>query len=166
MTVQLEYEAEKRFLFDYETLIRRVIQGACDYVGCPYEAEVDVVITDSDGIREVNREYRQIDAPTDVLSFPMLEYDQPGHFEFLEEDMADINFNPDTGELLLGDIMLNYDRVVSQAESYGHSQERELAFLTAHSMFHLFGYDHMEKKERSLMEAKQEELMRGLGILR
>jgi probable rRNA maturation factor len=165
MTVQIEYEAEEKFLFDYEALLRRVIQGACDYVECPYEAEVNVVITDNEGIREVNRECRGIDAPTDVLSFPMLEYERAGDFEFLLEEPAE-DFNPDTGELLLGDIMINYDRVVSQAESYGHSVERELAFLTAHSMFHLFGYDHMEEDERLLMEEKQEKLMQVLGIFR
>jgi probable rRNA maturation factor len=165
MTVQIEYEAEEKFLFDYEALLRKVIQGACDYAECPYEAEVNVVITDNEGIREVNRECRNLDVPTDVLSFPMLAYEQAGDFGFLSEEPAE-DFNPDTGELLLGDIMLNYDRVISQAESYGHSIERELAFLTAHSMFHLFGYDHMEEEERLLMEEKQEELMQILGILR
>lgn len=165
MTVQLEYEAEEVFAFDYKALITKVVEGACDYVACPYEAEVNVVVTDNAGIWEVNREYRKIDAPTDVLSFPMLSYGLPGNFDFLEEEPA-ADFNPDTGELLLGDIMLNYDRVISQAESYGHSVERELAFLTAHSMLHLFGYDHMEEEERLVMEKKQEELLKLLGISR
>lgn len=165
VTVQLEYEAKETFSFDYEALIKRVIETACDYADCPYEAEVNVVVTDNEGIREINREYRQIDAPTDVLSFPMLTYDEPGSFTFLDEEEAG-DFNPDTGELLLGDIMLNYDRVIAQAESYGHSIERELAFLTAHSMLHLFGYDHMEEEERQVMEQKQEELMQLLGISR
>ncbi len=144
MTIQLEYEAEEKFSFDYEALLRRVIEAACDYAGCPYEAEVDLVITDSRGIQELNRECRGIDMPTDVLSFPALSYEIPGDFSFLAGEPVEY-FNPDTGELLLGDIMLNYDRVMAQAENYGHSAERELAFLTAHSMFHLFGYDHMEE---------------------
>lgn len=165
MTIQLEYEAEEKFSFDYESLIRRVIEAACDYAGCPYEVEVNLVVTDGEGIRKLNREFRKMDMPTDVLSFPMLSYENPGDFSFLKEEPVEY-FNPDTGELLLGDIMINYDRVISQAESYGHSAERELAFLTAHSMFHLFGYDHMEERERVEMEEKQENLMQILGILR
>lgn len=165
MTIQIEYEAKEIFPFDYKSLLQRVIINSCDYIECPYEVEVNIVITNNEGIQEVNRQYRQMDVPTDVLSFPMLEYRVPGDFAFLEEELT-ADFNPDTGELLLGDIMLNYDRVVSQAENYGHSLERELAFLTVHSMLHLFGYDHMEQKERLVMEAKQEELMQLLGISR
>ena len=135
---------------------------------CPYEAQVNVVITDNEAIREVNLEYRQIDAATDVLSFPMLEYNAPGDLAWLteEEDYNPDCFDPDTGELLLGDIMISAEKVISQAEEYGHSRERELAFLTAHSMLHLFGYDHMEEEERAVMEEKQRELLNGLGITR
>lgn len=165
MTIKLEYEAEEVFSFDYKALLERVIECVSNHMGCPYEAEVNIVITDNQGIREINKEFRGIDAITDVLSFPMLEYDMPGNFEFLEEEPVE-DFNPDTGELLLGDIMLNYDRVISQAECYGHSVERELAFLTVHSMLHLFGYDHMEEKERLIMEEKQRDFMGILGITR
>lgn len=165
MTIKLEYEAEEQFSFDYKALLEYVIEQICDYIHCPYEAEVNIVITDSQGIQEINKEFRGIDAATDVLSFPMLEYEIPGNFEFLEEELI-TDFNPDTGELLLGDIMINYDRVISQALSYGHSIERELAFLTAHSMFHLFGYDHMEEEERLIMEEKQKDFMEILGIMR
>lgn len=167
MTINLEYEAEKQFPFDYKALLTFAIGQACDDMACPYEVEVDIVITDSQGILEVNREFRGIDAPTDVLSFPMLEYRVPGDFSFLEEEQELVGaFNPDTGELLLGNIMLNYDRVISQAKCYGHSVERELAFLTVHSMLHLFGYDHMEEMERLQMEEKQREIMELLGIAR
>lgn len=163
MTIQLEYRAKKQFSFDYKSLIERVIKMACD--SCPYEIEVNVVITDKEEIQRINKEYRQIDAATDVLSFPMLEYDVPEDFSFLKEEDLE-NFNLDTGELLLGDIMLNYEAIVSQAKEYGHSIERELAFLTAHSMLHLFGYDHIEEEERIIMEDKQKKLMDRLGILR
>ena len=96
----------------------------------------------------------------------MAEYDEPGEFSRLEdEDMFDV-FNPETGELLLGDIMVSLEKVVSQAEEYGHSTTRELGFLIAHSMLHLFGYDHMEEDERVIMEAKQNEIMNGLEIYR
>lgn len=165
MTIQLEYKTKGQFSFDYKSLIERVITAACEDIHCPYEAEINVVITDKEEIQTINREYRQIDTATDVLSFPMLEYECPGDFSFLEEKNVE-NFNLDTGELLLGDIILNYEAVVSQAKEYGHSIERELAFLTAHSMFHLFGYDHIEEEERLLMENKQTKLMERLKILR
>ncbi|MBO5197318.1 MAG: rRNA maturation RNase YbeY [Lachnospiraceae bacterium] len=168
MTVNVEYETDIALFEGYEELINRVIEAALDSEGCPFEVEVNVVITDNASIREINREYRQIDAPTDVLSFPMLEYETPGDFTWLEEDEeynADC-FNPDTGELMLGDIMISVERVLSQAEEYGHSAKRELGFLIAHSMLHLFGYDHMEDGEREIMEEKQRELLNGLGITR
>jgi len=165
MTIRFEYEAEQIFGFDYKSLLQRVVNGACDMVGCPYEIEVSIVVTQNNSIQEMNREYRGIDAPTDVLSFPMVTYPDPGDFSQIDKGSA-ADFNPETGELLLGDIMLNYDRVISQAEEYGHSIQRELAFLTAHSMLHLFGYDHIEEAERLVMEEKQETLMEKLGITR
>lgn len=168
MTVNIEYETNIPLFEGWEELIRRVVSAALDFWECPYEAEVNVVVTDNESIREINRDYRQIDAPTDVLSFPMLEYEEPGDFSALEEE-EEYNaeyFNPDTGELLLGDIMISVERVISQSEEYGHSRERELGFLVAHSMLHLFGYDHMEEKEREVMETKQRELLDSLHITR
>lgn len=165
MTIQIDSETDQTLPFDPEPLIRRVVLAALDYEKCPYEAEVSVLLTDDAGIQTINRENRNIDAPTDVLSFPMAEYPAPGDFSRLEEDTADC-FNPETGELLLGDIVVSLDHVKDQAEKYGHSEERELAFLVAHSMFHLMGYDHMEEGERAVMEKKQDELMDLLGIHR
>ena len=109
-------------------------------------------------------EQRQIDRATDVLSFPMVDYECPGEFDFLEE--RDDCFNPETGELVLGDIVISKEKVVSQAEEFGHSLKREFAFLIAHSMLHLSGYDHIEEDERLEMEEKQRELMNKLNILR
>lgn len=157
MTFHFEYEAKKKFGFDYETLMKKVIEQVLDYEGCPYEVEINIVITDNEEIRAVNAEYRQIDRATDVLSFPMISYDVPGDFSKVEEDNT--LFHPETGELLLGDIMISIDKVYEQAEQYGHSVERELGFLTAHSMLHLCGYDHMEEEERNAMEQKQREIM-------
>lgn len=165
MTIQIEREVELPFEFDYEGLIHNVIEAAMDYEKCPYEAEINIVLTDNDSIREINREYRQIDAPTDVLSFPAVDYAQPADFDALEEESFDY-FNPDTGELMLGDIVISIDKVLAQAEEYGHSQERELGFLVAHSMLHLFGYDHMEEEERAVMEQKQREILEGMGLSR
>ena len=165
MTISIEYEAEKKLDISWEEIIRQVVEGTLDYEGCPYETEVNVVLTDNEGIKEVNQEYRNVDGPTDVLSFPMLEYDSPSDFEGVEEQFADC-FNPETGELMLGDIMISVDKVTEQAEKYGHSKERELAFLTAHSMLHLCGYDHMEEEERLYMEQKQREILEGIGYRR
>lgn len=165
MTINIEYEAEKKLDISWEEIIRQVVEGTLDYEGCPYEAEVNVVLTDNEGIKEINQEYRNVDGPTDVLSFPMLEYDSPSDFEGVEEQFADC-FNPETGELMLGDIMISVDKVEEQAESYGHSVRREFAFLVAHSMLHLCGYDHMQEQEAAVMEQKQEKILEGLGITR
>ncbi|HIX15083.1 MAG TPA: rRNA maturation RNase YbeY [Candidatus Hungatella pullicola] len=164
MTINIEYETEKKLDLPYEEIIRKVIVDAMDYEKCPYEAEVNVLLTDNEAIQEINREYRQIDRPTDVLSFPMVEYKSPSDFDPVE-DMDDC-FHPETGELLLGDIVISVDKVMEQAEKYGHSQTRELAFLVAHSMLHLFGYDHMEDEERLVMEEKQEEILKIGGYCR
>lgn len=165
MTIQMDYEAEKKLEIPCEEIIRDIISAALDYEQCPYEAEINVVLTDNPGIQQVNREYRQIDAPTDVLSFPMLEYVTPSDFSQAEDMFADC-FNPESGELMLGDIMISVDKVTEQAEKYGHSQKRELAFLVAHSMLHLFGYDHMEDAQRLVMEQKQNEILESRGYAR
>ncbi len=165
MTIQIEYETEIKLDVDYEPLIRQVVEAAMDYEDCPYEAEVNVLLTENEAIHELNREYRQIDAPTDVLSFPAVDYDTPADFDALEEAAMDY-FNPDTGELMLGDIVISVEKVMAQAEEYGHTKERELGFLVAHSMLHLFGYDHMEEDERVVMEQKQREILDGIGLTR
>ena len=165
MSLQIEAEVKVTFDFDYEKLAERVIEFSLDHEGFPYECEVNLTLTDNEGIHEINREYREIDNPTDVLSFPMLSYEQAGDFSKLEEDYDD-NFNPDTGEIILGDIIISVDKVVEQAESYGHSIEREFAFLIVHSMLHLFGYDHMTPEEAAEMEEKQRVILNELQILR
>ena len=165
MTITIEYEAEKQLDLPYEDIIRDVVNESLDYEKCPYEAEVNVILTDNQAIQEVNREHRQIDAPTDVLSFPMVDYEAPSDFDHVEDAVEDY-FNPETGELMLGDIVISVDKVEEQAEKYGHSQTRELAFLVAHSMLHLCGYDHMEEEERLLMEARQNEILERRGYTR
>ena len=164
MTFQFTNETDKKFPFDYETLIQKVAVQVLDYEKCPYEVEVEITITDNETIQKVNQEYRQIDRPTDVLSFPNVEYEQPGDFSHVEEDP--MVFHPDTGELLLGDIMISYDKIEEQAKEFGHSLERELGFLVAHSMLHLCGYDHMEEEERLVMENEQREIMDLVGLYR
>lgn len=165
MSFVIENECEKEFPFDYEKLAQKVVEYCLDYVKFPYEAEVNLTLTDNEGIHRINKEFREIDRPTDVLSFPMLSYEHPADFSFLERE-SDDDFNPDTGEALLGDIVISIDKVYEQSESYGHSVEREFAFLIVHSMLHLFGYDHMEEEEAKEMEEQQRRILNGLQILR
>ena len=166
MSVYIEKEVEAQWDLDYEKIISDIVKESLDYIECPYEAEVNVVITDNEGIHQVNQEFRQIDRPTDVLSFPFIDYEKEGDFSIIDEEEAEDYFNLETGELMLGDIMISMDKVKEQANSYGHSEKRELAFLVAHSMLHLFGFDHKEEEERIRMEQKQEEILRRKGYTR
>lgn len=165
MTVTIEYEAEEKLALPYEEIIKNVVEESLNYVECPYDAEVNVLLTDNEGIRQINLDMRAIDNPTDVLSFPMCDFNTPADFSGLEETPEEY-FNPDTGELMLGDIVISVDKVKEQAEKYGHSQTRELAFLVAHSMLHLSGFDHMEEEERLMMEEKQREILERRGYRR
>lgn len=133
--------------------------------GFPYEAEVNLTLVDDAAIQEINASYRQIDRATDVLSFPLLDYDAPGDFSKVEDLMGD-NINPDTGEVMLGDIVISVDHVREQAKEYGHSEKREYAFLIVHSMLHLFGYDHMEPEEAQEMQEHQRKILDYLKITR
>lgn len=150
---------------EYTTIIENVINEAVDFVGCEYECEVDVTLVDNKAIHEINLAERGIDSPTDVLSFPMLDFETPGELNLVEESPEDY-FDPDTGELLLGDIVISVERATEQAKEYGHSLKREIAFLVAHSMLHLFGYDHMDDEERRTMEEMQEEILKRKGYTR
>ncbi|MDD3252308.1 MAG: rRNA maturation RNase YbeY [Lachnospiraceae bacterium] len=165
MTINIEYETDKELKIPYEKIVNDIVPAALYYEQCPYEAEVNVILTDNDAIQEINRDYRQIDAPTDVLSFPMIDFEQESNFDHVEEQVEDY-FNPETGELILGDIIISVEKVIEQAEQFGHSQERELAFLVAHSMLHLCGYDHMEEDERERMEQRQREILEKEGYSR
>ena len=165
MTFYVENETDMKLPFDEEEVAIKVIEEALDYEKCPYEVEISVTLTDNAGIHELNKEHRGIDRPTDVLSFPNVDYDIPADFSTIE-DMIEDYFNPESGELCLGDIIISIDKVYEQAQEYGHDPLREYAFLVAHSMLHLLGYDHMEPDEAAVMETKQEEILSKLGITR
>ena len=150
---------------DAENTAEMVIKAALDYIGCPYEAEVNLLLTTDNEIQEMNKMFRELDKSTDVLSFPMLEYEIPGEFEIFEKQAEDA-FNPESGELMLGDIVISKNKVIAQAEAYGHSPKREFAFLIAHSMLHLFGFDHMVEDERVVMEHIQREFLEKVQIPR
>ncbi len=165
MTIQLTSEEKPDFPFHYRKLAEEIIAACLNAEAFPYEAEVSLTLVDDDRMRMINREMRGIDAATDVLSFPMLEYDAPADFSGLEEEWVDC-VNPDTGEVLLGDIVVSTDKVREQAAAYGHSEKREYAFLITHSMLHLLGYDHMEEADRILMEERQRKILDLLKIQR
>ena len=165
MTVHIIRETDIPLKFHYKDLAKKVVDTVLDLQNFPYEAEVTLTLVDNDMIHEINRETRQIDRPTDVLSFPMIDYDAPADYSLLEAS-AEIYANPETDEVILGDIVLSLNKVYSQAEEYGHSVKREYAFLITHSMLHLVGYDHMTDEDAALMEAKQREVLDALNILR
>lgn len=165
MTVDFENESTLDLGLDLPAIAEQVITYTLDYMKCPYEAQVNVLVTGENEIHEINLQQRGIDRATDVLSFPMTNYEIPGDFDFLEEAGMDC-FDPDSGELLLGDIVICAERVIAQAEEYGHSIKREYAFLLTHSMLHLMGFDHMEPEEAAVMEQKQREILDQLQITR
>lgn len=165
MTFLVENETEESFSFSPEDTMKLVCEAVLEEESCPYEVQVNLVLTDNEGIRELNRQYRGMDRETDVLSFPNVDFNREGVFDMDENLEADY-FDPDTGELVLGDIMISVEKIREQAADYGHSLRREFAFLVAHSMLHLCGYDHMEEAQRTVMERKQEEILTGLGITR
>ena len=164
MTLQIDYETDREIGIEYEELAKKVVQKVLDMEGCPYDAQVNLVLTDNEEIQRVNTEFREIAAPTDVLSFPMIPFETPADYAIVEEDQS--YFDLDTDELLLGDIRISVDKVFAQAEEYGHSVTREFCFLVAHSMLHLLGYDHMTPEEAVVMENKQRTALDELGITR
>lgn len=135
-------------------LIKKAVGGTLEYEKFDLPATVSVTFTDNEGIRTFNQEYRQIDRATDVLSFPM--------YDFKNGD------EPEEGEpVCLGDIVLSLERAAEQAVEFGHSYEREVAFLTVHSVLHLLGYDHMLSDEDDLdMRKRQKDIMEQIGLPR
>lgn len=134
-------------------LIEKVISEALRYEGVNDNTEVSVTIVDNEEIRKINNKFRNIDRATDVLSFPLIDFDN--------ESLPD-----DGSKIYIGDIIISIERAKEQAKEYGHSIDREIGFLTAHSMLHLLGYDHMVPEEEKEMFAKQEEILNNLGLRR
>ena len=141
-------------------LVRCAVKASLDYMDFPSKSEISVMFVDNEKIRELNAEHRGIDRATDVLSFPMFEYDEEG--EIIEEYL---DFSPE-GEMLLGDIVISLERAFEQAQEYGHSFEREIGFLTVHSMLHLFGYDHMCPEDEEEMFGYQADILNSINLTR
>ncbi|SBV95792.1 putative rRNA maturation factor [uncultured Eubacteriales bacterium] len=157
--IESELEADTS---GYEALLREVIPAVLAAEEVTVSCEVDVLFTDDAGIREINADQRSVDAPTDVLSFPMFEFvpGEPPRGETAELD-------PDTGLLPLGDMVLSVERAEAQGAEYGHGARRELAYLAVHSVLHLLGYDHMDDgPQKAQMRAREEEILNALGITR
>ncbi len=165
MTFYVENETEEQFPFDVEKLISTLTKELIRTFKIPYEVSLNVSFTNDESIREINKEFRGIDRATDVLSFPAIEFDTPGDFSLIEKDSFDL-FDPDTKELILGDIMISLEHAHSQALEYGHSFKREIAFLITHSLLHLSGFDHETDEERLIMEEHQRQILDTLGITR
>ncbi|MCX7883888.1 MAG: rRNA maturation RNase YbeY [Caloramator sp.] len=144
-----------------KNLIEKSINTALEYEKFTKPFEINVILTDNDGIKNINKEYRFIDKETDVLSFPMLDFK---FYEKKDIDLSDVNI--ETGEVVLGDIVLSLQKAQSQAIEYGHSIEREIAFLTVHSVLHLLGYDHEIENDRIIMRDREEKILYKLGLIR
>ena len=166
MTIYLEDETQ--FFDKYPEIYKKVeavIARCLDEEKVPYETEVSLTMVDLETIHEINKTHREVDRPTDVLSFPQIDPQSIGVIDWDNIDFAGCT-NYDTEEIMLGDIILCDVRAKEQAESYGHSLEREICFLVAHSMFHLLGYDHMTPEDEKVMVSKQESVLQYLSILR
>ncbi|MGN0438978.1 MAG: rRNA maturation RNase YbeY [Lachnospiraceae bacterium] len=165
MTLILENETEIDLGIDYEKIGYDVIDAVLNYVDCPYECVVNILLTDNEGIHRTNKEMRNVDQATDVLSFPGIPFETEGDFSIVESNTASY-FDSESGELLLGDILISLEKVKEQALSYNHSVKREYAFLIAHSMLHLSGYDHIKEDERGRMEQLQDDILNQIGLSR
>ena len=158
----IENEQDKlTFTPELDKIVQTAVATTLEVVGGGDDTdfEVSILITDNEGIHAINKEYREIDAPTDVLSFPILEFDDDG---VMIEESGDY----DGDFLLLGDIVISLERAKAQAEEYGHSLEREVGFLAVHSTLHLLGFDHMEEPYASVMRSREEEILNKMNLKR
>ena len=155
LKIYFENDQEKHSIhYKLKMLIRHTILETLDYEGMENDVEVSVTFVDDEGIRELNKKFRGMDKPTDVLSFPLLDYEGESEEPFFDELCHN-----------LGDIVISLERAMAQANEFGHSFEREVAFLTAHSMLHLLGYDHeLSDEDDADMRARQNDIMERLGL--
>ena len=153
-TVEFYNEIDDRFPMEEE--LSDFVKACLLELKPEFPVLLSVTVTDNESIREVNRQTREIDKPTDVLSFPMLYFSQP---EVLASPLTDADYDPETEKVVLGDLLISFEKVKEQAEEYGHSLERELCYLTLHGILHLFGYDHMIEEDKKMMRKREEEIL-------
>jgi probable rRNA maturation factor len=151
---------------ELEDILINVIDYALKQEQVLIDYEVSVIFIDNEQIREINKNYRNIDNETDVLSFPMLEYESQKVFKdmYLNYSFGESDLNE--GRLVLGDIALSLEKAMEQSRDYGHSFLREAAYLTVHSVLHLLGYDHMQEEDKKLMRTREEEMLQKFDIIR
>lgn len=155
MTIYIDNRST--FLWDeyWEEVVKKAVQTSLLYENFEQKCEISVSIVTNEEIQKINKAFRNVDSITDVLSFPQLTFE--------EGEKADVN---EKGEIILGDIIICMERAKKQAEEYGHCLEREIAFLTVHSMLHLLGYDHMDIQQEKKMFFRQEQILQQAGFLR
>ena len=146
---------KEEITYSLKILLRRAVEATLDYENFENDAQVSITFTDNEGIRVLNSQYRDIDKETDVLSFPLIDFESG-------EDLP-----IDDPEMMLGDIVISLERAREQAEEYGHSRKRELSYLVAHSVLHLLGYDHLDEGEqKAQMRAREEAVMAAMELTR
>ncbi len=153
MNILFENETDYNFSGEEMDIFNNVIEETLRYENFPANAEISITIVTNAEIQKINSKFRNIDKPTDVLSFPLLDFENTSPLEPSET-------------IILGDIVISIEKALSQSEEYGHSIERELGFLTAHSMLHLLGYDHINPDEEKIMFSKQEEILNNIKLRR
>ena len=155
MTLLIDNRSNYELSDEMKSVFEKVCMESLVYEEFDTDCEISLSLVNDEEIHEINKQFRNIDRPTDVLSFPQLTFE--------EGEEADVNEN---GEIVLGDIIISVDKAKEQAEEFGHSMKREMAFLAVHSMLHLMGYDHMEKDEEEQMLRRQKEILLNAGIPR
>ena len=153
MTLYIDNRTTFEWDEKWEKIVQKAVRTSLDYEEFESECEINISIVTNNEIQKLNKEFRNIDKETDVLSFPQLTFE--------EGEIADINEND---EIILGDIVISIDKAKQQSEEYGHTLQREIAFLTVHSMLHLMGYDHMKEQEEKEMIEKQKEILQKAGF--
>ena len=157
MSLRIYFENEQDKLpvtYNLKMLIREAVETTLDFEDFGNACEVSVTFTDNEGIHELNKKFRGVDKPTDVLSFPLFDFEGETEEPPIDEVMSN-----------LGDIVISLEKAKEQAEEFGHSFERETAFLCVHSMLHLLGYDHERSEEEDVeMRSKQSEIMKIMGL--
>lgn len=153
MTIYVDNRTTFQWSQKWQDIVEKCVWTSIDYEDFEKECEISISIVTNDEIQSINKEFRNIDKATDVLSFPQLSFE--------EGEFADVN---EKNEIILGDIVISIEKAKEQAQEYGHSLEREIAFLTVHSMLHLMGYDHMEQQEEKEMIQKQKEILQQAGF--
>jgi probable rRNA maturation factor len=164
--IWIESEVED---FPYEQRLKECLTCALAQEGMAFDCEINILITNDEGIHQINLETRQVDSPTDVLSFPMFELVPGVPVDESDNENADRFELDETDTLPLGDMVISYERAVAQAADYGHSVEREVCYLAVHSLLHLLGYDHMDGDDgpqKRQMRAREEAIMNTLGVTR